>query len=49
MKLYWIEYYDKITGRTEYTTIFGFSESDVREQFRYRIGNDKIVVSVEAL
>ena len=49
MKLYWIEYYDKITGRTEYETIFGFSEWDVREQFRYRIGIDKIIIPVKAL
>lgn len=46
MKLYWIEYYDKIT---EFTTIYGFSESDDREQFRYRIVADKIIVSVEAV
>ena len=49
MKLYLIEYYDKVLDRTDYATIFGFSESDVREQFRYRIGTDKIIVSVEVL
>ena len=49
MKLYLIEYYDKVLDRTDYDTIFGFSESDVREQFRYRIGTDKIIVSVEVL
>lgn len=49
MKLYLIEYFDKALDRSEYATIFGFSESDAREQFRYRIGTDKIIVSVEVL
>lgn len=49
MKLYLIEYYDNVLDRTDYDTIFGFSESDVREQFRYRMGTGKIIVSVEAL
>lgn len=49
MKLYLIEYFDKVLDRSEYATIFGFSESDAREQFRYRIGTDKIIVSVEVL
>lgn len=49
MKTYLIEYYDTALDRTEYEIIFGFSESDAREQFRYRIGIDKIIVSVEAL
>lgn len=49
MKLYLIEYYDKVLDRTDYDTIFGFSESDVREQFRYRMGIGKIIVSVEVL
>lgn len=49
MNLYLIEYYDRALDRTDYTTIFGFSESDVREQFRYIIGIDKNIVSIEVL
>lgn len=42
MKLYLIEYYDRVLDRTDYATIFGFSESDVREQFRYSINRSII-------
>lgn len=49
MKLYLIEYYDKLLDRTDYDTIFVFSESHAREQFRYRTDDTKIIVSVEAL
>lgn len=49
MKLYLIEYYDKLLDRTDYDTIFGFSESHAREQFRHRTDDTKIIVSVEPL
>ena len=49
MKLYLIEYYDTISDRTEYDTIFGFSESHAKDQFKRKIDNAKIIVSVEVL
>lgn len=49
MKLYLIEYYDTVLDITEYTTIFGFSESHARDQFKRKMGNTKIIVSVETL
>lgn len=47
MKLYLIEYYDTVSDRTEYDTIFGFSESHARDQFQRKTNNTKIIVSVE--
>ena len=49
MKLYLIEYYDKVLDITEYDTIFGFSESHAIDQFKRKMDNTKIIVSVEAL
>ena len=49
MKLYLIEYYDTVSDRTEYDTIFGFSESHARDQFKRKWMTLKIIVSVEAL
>lgn len=49
MNLYLIEYYDKLLDRTDYDTIYDFSESHAREQFRYRTDDTKIIVSVEEL
>lgn len=49
MKLYLIEYYDTVSDRTEYDTIFGFSETHVRDQFKRKINSTKIIVSVERL
>ena len=49
MNLYLIEYYDAVSDRTEYDTIFGFSESHARDQFKRKMDNTKIIVSVETL
>lgn len=47
MNFYWIKYYDTKLDRTDFDIIFGFSESDVREQFRYKTDGTKIILSVE--
>lgn len=49
MKIYLIEYYDTVSDKTEYDTIFGFSESHAIDQFKRKTDNTKIIVSVEAL
>ena len=49
MKAYLIEYYDTVSDKTDYDMIFGFSESHVRDQFKRKTNNTKIIVSVEAL
>lgn len=49
MKLYLIEYYDTVSDRTEYDTIFGFSESHAKDQFKRKMDNTKIILSVERL
>ena len=49
MNSYMIEYYDTVSDRTEYDTIFGFSETHVRDQFKRKTNNTKIIVSVERL
>lgn len=49
MKAYLIEYYDTVLDRTDYDMIFGFSESHARDQFKRKMDNTKIIVSVETL
>ena len=49
MNLYMIEYYDTVSDRTEYDTIFAFSESHAKDQFKRKMDSTKIIVSVERL
>ena len=49
MKAYLIEYYDTVSDRTDQDLIYGFSESHVKDQFKRKTNNTKIIVSVETL